>query len=60
MVIMTRMDDETQQSTKIPIYIEVVVVVVWWWWWWCVVGNCVYYLVVVLNEERGDKRIKVV
>ena len=59
MVIMTRMDDETQQSTKIPIYIEVVVVVVWW-WWWCVVGNCVYYLVVVLNEERGVKRREVV
>jgi hypothetical protein len=48
------MHDETQQSTKITIYTQVVEVVV-------VVGiHCVYCLVVVLKEERGVKRIEVV
>jgi hypothetical protein len=47
---MTAMHDETQQSTKIPIYTQVVVVGI----------HCVYYLVVVLKEERGVKRIEVV
>jgi hypothetical protein len=53
---MTAMDDETQQSTKITIYTQVVVVVVV----VVVVGIHCVYLVVVLNEERGDKQIELV
>jgi hypothetical protein len=58
---MTAIYDITQQSTKIPIYSQVVVVVVVVVVAVVVVGiHCVYYLVVVLKEERGVTRIEVV